>query len=155
MWLEKKQPNTEMYFTHVPRVKHILKPMARGRYCSKFGNIWWQSEVSFPFLIHTQNNTPCFSWEKFHHTYGFHFLHLIFHLTTTIKDQWKPIMYPDLLVPNLAYKKLTVLLWNYTQYVILYYHYIYYCITLYTLYMVDTIYNILYTQCIEHIFCNM
>lgn len=29
-----------------------LKPMARDRHCSKPGNIWWQSEVSFPFLTH-------------------------------------------------------------------------------------------------------
>ena len=42
-------------------------------------------------------------------------------------------MYPDLLVPNLAYKKLSALLWYYTQYVItvlslhlLLYHVIYF-----------------------------
>lgn len=97
--LEKKRPNTEMHFTHVPRVKYILKPMARDRYCSKFGNIWWQSEVSFPFLTHTQNNTPHCSWEKFLHIYGFHFPHLIFHLRKT--GLWKPLMYTDLLVSRL------------------------------------------------------
>lgn len=61
-----------MNSTHVPRVKHIQQPVAQDRHCSKFGAIWWQSQVSFPFLTHTQNNTPHFSWEKSLYTYSFH-----------------------------------------------------------------------------------
>lgn len=61
-----------MNSTHVPREKHIQQPVAQDRHCSKFGAIWWQSQVSFPFLTHTQNNTPHFSWEKSLYTYSFH-----------------------------------------------------------------------------------
>lgn len=37
--LRKKSRNLEMYFTHVPRVKHTLQLVAQDGHCSKFGAI--------------------------------------------------------------------------------------------------------------------
>lgn len=57
MWLERNSQSAEMYLTHVPRVKHILKPMAGVDIVLNLEISGDKAKFPFPFLIHTQNNT--------------------------------------------------------------------------------------------------
>lgn len=61
--LEKKELNTERHCTHVPRAKHILKPMVRHRHCSKLGEIWWQS-CFLPFSYPRPKHHPTLLMRK-------------------------------------------------------------------------------------------
>lgn len=65
MQLEKKQPNTEIYFTHVPRVERILKPMTRNRIDIVLNLEISGDKVKFPSLfLPTPKTTPHISHEK-------------------------------------------------------------------------------------------
>lgn len=130
--LGKTWSNTEAYCVPVPRVKHTVKPTARDRYCSKFGNIWRQSEVSFPFLTPPQT-TPHTSHEKNSFTLTFPFptsdfslckkltygrAHYVCRSSSTTPGIREAISITVTLYPNL----------------LLLYRYICYCVILYTVY---------------------
>lgn len=132
-----------MDVTHVPRVMHILKPMAGI-------DIVLNLEISddkakFPSLfLPTPRTTPHISHEK----NSFTFMISISYIWSLTKNRlWEPEMYRDLPVPRLAYRKPSALLWYHIP---TYNHYMYYCV-LHTLQDRYNIQNVLYTQWIEQI----